>query len=348
MDVVLDTNIYQANFAMQSNQVASMNAYLIKTDDHLFIPYIVAQELTRNYKAALQKSFEEIEKVTRSFDKLVVNHELNEISKGLHSFKNYQQNISSLTYIEYLRGFIPNTIVEDTLPPIDFGKVVMKGLDKVKPFKVTGEGMKDAILWESILEYCKTQSINRIIFISNNSNDFGKETLEPNLLAQSKAAGVDIVFYNGLAMFIENEFATVEGVELRTSDIDVDMLKIQLGLLFSKKVDLQLFYDKHNTANDTYFDYQGINYFEIFRIENFIVKDINTEFKYVHARIICKVSIVLAHENYRIFTGHDGDMDYDHSVELDELPATIWADITLKRTNDGFSDLQLNETGFAE
>jgi predicted nucleic acid-binding protein len=220
MDVILDTNIYQNNFTLKSNSMDALSAYLKKTDDRLIVPYIVAQELLRNYKSTFEKSVDNIEKASRLFHSCITTEEQKKISDALRALERYKEDglaNDSTKYLEYLKSTLTNVVVQDTMPPLDFSNVVKKGLDKTKPFKITGEGMKDAILWESILEHCSHNQLGRIIFISNNANDFGKDNaLEPNLIDQMKESGTEVVYYNGLQPFIENEFDTVSDINLKS------------------------------------------------------------------------------------------------------------------------------------
>ncbi|TDO22366.1 PIN domain-containing protein [Pedobacter duraquae] len=351
MNIVLDTNIFQKNFSLKTSKFDALISYLRKTDDKLFVPFIVGQELIRNYKGTTDKAFGELEVVERSLKRCIINEQLENIANTLYSFKKYNsENIdkNSIEYLNYIKSTIKNVIIQEELPSLDFNRVVMKGLNKQKPFKASGEGMKDAILWESIIDHCKINKLERIIFISENSHDFGRERLESSLLDQMKEDGLTIIYYNSLQSFIENEFATVKDIEFKISDIDLQTLKILLDTMIFRQVDLKNFYNKHSTSDNIYKDFQGIFDFEVSQINDFIVKDINSDFKLVNAQVTCKVGMVVLHESYSPQIDSSGDYDINYSLDYEVLPTLINLDLTLKLINDKFEDLQLNSALIAE
>lgn len=68
------------------------------------------------------------------------------------------------------------------IPEKIFNNIIDRAINKKKPFLgekgESDKGFKDAILWESLLEYAKDQEVNNFYFITKNSNDFPKDILE--------------------------------------------------------------------------------------------------------------------------------------------------------------------------
>jgi hypothetical protein len=84
---------------------------------------------------------------------------------------------------------------------------------KKAPFHHKADSMKDAFIYFSTLEYCKSKQINEIYFISDNPNDFGKplkekkgetKTLHPDLLIDFPE--IDIIYY-GIIRYGINELS---------------------------------------------------------------------------------------------------------------------------------------------
>jgi hypothetical protein len=64
---------------------------------------------------------------------------------------------------------------------------------KRKPFKSSGQGVRDALLWESVLELCRREP-GQIVLITGNVKDFGndnRDELHPQLLEDLAIAGVE-------------------------------------------------------------------------------------------------------------------------------------------------------------
>lgn len=209
----------------------------------------------------------------------------------------------------------------------------------------TGEGLKDAILWESILEHCQRNNIERIIFISNNSNDFGKGRLEANLLEQMKEVGKDVIYYNSLDEFINSEFATITDLELKPADLDESDLKLLVSSEIPSVLNLESLYQRLSSSDARYSDYQGIYSLKVVQVNNLVVKDIDANFKYIHATLLCNAELVLVCERYRPFTNQiTGDFDYDYDLDLETIPVTLNVEISMKKGDEEeLEELQINK-----
>lgn len=346
MDVVIDTNIFQANFSLKSIQIEALSAYLTKTDKFLIIPYVVENELILNYRKDLKKSIKDLQSVAGEFHKCVTTPEYEILSQAIKDLKgrdNEKLDEESKNYIAYVKKQIGRVKI-DTLPELDFKRIVDKALNKEKPFKLTGEGFKDTIIWESVLAYCKRNNLDSIIFVSNNSKDFGKEKLLPVLKEQAISAGITVHYYNSLDAFIQDRFKSINNIVLEIDDIDIADLKLHAEFKLQEQLsDLDKIFEKKSKSNIRYSAFQGIHEFSIREIEEVIVKDVATDFKYIQASILCQIGVVCVAEHYSEFVNSmTGDYDYDIDLQLEELSIDCSVDISLKYDETGFHELEVS------
>lgn len=351
MNVILDTNIFQSNFSLKSIQMEALSVYLQKTDGNLILPYVIKNELILNYRKELKSSIEHLKTEAKRFHNCATIEEYSTLSKAikeLNGRNNEKLDQESKDYISYIKETIQR-VKELDLPQLNIKRIVDKALKKEKPFKQNGEGFKDTVIWESILAYCRSDAVNSIIFISNNSQDFGKEKLLPVLDEQAKADTIMVYYYNSIDAFIQDKFENIKNIQLGIENIDVTDLVLLTGFkIKERKTEINEIFQKESTPNRRYADFQGIHTLSIQKIENPVIKDVADNFKYIHASLICKIGLVCIAEIFSEFTNPiTGDYDYDTEIELDEIVADCVIEISLKYSEGVYEDLQIFSISFS-
>ena len=170
MQVILDTNIIVSDFFMRSSKFKFLFEFSRKIPFNILIPEIVYDEVINKYT-------EMFEKQIMVYDKSVLQ---------LKPFL-YSKNVDFLAFdiemeVENYRDFLNDLVKSEKIKLIPYPKtshknIVLHELSGKKPFKENGAGYRDMLIIESIFEKFTTPE-ETIIFISNNSRDFGEE---PNL-----------------------------------------------------------------------------------------------------------------------------------------------------------------------
>jgi len=350
MNIILDTNIYQANFSLTSARWEALSAYLHRTDDWLVMPYVVKYELISNYRGELKSTITNLKEAVKKFKNVATTQEYKDVVAGINKLEDRNKeklDRESENYIDYIKKAIVNVKLVD-LPLIDLKSVVDRGLKKEKPFKQSGEGLKDTVLWESLLAFCRDEKIKSVIFVTNNSKDFGAGKLFPVLQQQINKAGITVHYYNSIEDFIKEHFETIKDITLDESHIDIYELEslmeifLKNNLLVSERL-----FSTHSTDKVTYHSVQGVHNSKIESIEDIIVKDVAVDFKYVQATLICNTNIVCVGDYYHEYTSSSGDQDYDAYQELEDISTECIVNITLKLSkNDTWYD-ELEITGIS-
>ena len=347
----MDTNIYQANFSLTSTRWEALAAYLNKTNGWLVIPYVVKHELIANYRADLKKAITLLKDSVRNFKNVAITTEYEivvNIIDRIEGRNNEKLDTESESYLTHIKQTIGNVKLEE-LPQIDLKSVVDRGLRKEKPFKQSGEGLKDTILWESLLAYCRDENIKSVIFVSSNSKDFGNGKLLENLQEQVDRIGVKVHYYNSLEDFIKEHFHTIKDIKLDEKDIDKYELEALTETFLKNHVTTaEHLFNAHSTSNIHYHSVQGVYDTIIEEIEDVIVKDVSPDFRYVQATLVCRTNIVCVGDHYHEFTDSSGDYDYDAYQELERLTTECLISITLKLSHNDtwYDELEVTDISF--
>jgi len=348
MDIILDTNIYQANFSLKASRWEALAAYLTKTNSKLVIPYIVQHELILNYRAELKKAISDIKDSTKKFRNTAILKEYEDVVASIDKLEDRNQerlDSESASYINYIKNLIVNVIIED-LPNIPVKSIVDRALKKDRPFKISGEGLKDTVLWESLLAYCKKEKSTSIIFISNNTSDFGEKNLHPLLNRQATNERINVNYYNSIEDFISAHFKTIKDIKLEKSHIDITELEsLTQDFLKSYPSLSKRFFESHSNNNLRYHDVQGVRSVQIKEIASVTINDVSADFKFVQAILICEMGVICVADHYHEFTTRFGDHDYDAYQDLDEIitDCVIGISIKLSNNNTWYDELEVTD-----
>ena len=106
-------------------------------------------------------------------------------------------------------------------------KISYKYFNNKKPFDENKVSFQDAIIWESIVEYCNKEEPDNIVFISNNHKDFAdrdKINIHEDLIEDIP----NISYYNSLSSFLDHEEDDLRDYFIDNFDLDESELKQKL------------------------------------------------------------------------------------------------------------------------
>jgi hypothetical protein len=179
--IYFDTNILISESFFCSAWAQSFIKACALLQINVVVPEIVVDEVNGNYPKHLNDKVRAFQKAERELSKLV-------------DLKSQDFPIADLaekqaSFLEEL--FDDNGVEIAPYPEIPAKQLVEKSYEKQKPFKDSGEGHKDYILWETIKSHILRQETDSPhIFLTNNVKDFcqtddkGKFKLHPDLAAQ--------------------------------------------------------------------------------------------------------------------------------------------------------------------
>jgi hypothetical protein len=173
MKLVLDTNIFCADYRLQGNAFRILFEVANKIGAEIFVPQVVFEETIGKFQSTYQDVSLKLEKATRDTERLLGEKLSTENTKEIDKIVNDYQNFLSKKLSDNNVNLLP-------YPQIEHKLIVARAIKRKKPFKENGDGYRDTLIWYSLLELARGNK-STIAFVTGNSSDFGKQTLLPDL-----------------------------------------------------------------------------------------------------------------------------------------------------------------------
>ncbi len=165
MRIVLDTTSIRADYHLSSPTSRTFLTGLSLIPARLYVPEVVIDEVVNGYRQDLQKAARDFDGARRTLARLLAGP----VDPG------HVVSIEDRA-ADYRAGLIEriSEVGGEVLPypRVAHKTLVQRDLSKRKPFKESGSGYRDALIWESV----RSQTWGgdeRIVFVSGNSADFG-------------------------------------------------------------------------------------------------------------------------------------------------------------------------------
>lgn len=201
MDVALDSNILIADPWLRSQSIRALLDFVERTPSRILICDLVEKEVREHIK---RKFTEYIERIESAQNQAFRNGVL-----GIPEFLGTDAIKNTLTSWENNFQKVMNKSVAISVPISNkaFQEAIDRSTERTPPCSNSGNGIRDAIIWLSLLEYCGNRNINRsFAFISSNTRDFAEidnTTLKKKLIGDSNDYSVDVYYYSNLNEFIK-------------------------------------------------------------------------------------------------------------------------------------------------
>ena len=176
--LVLDTNVFVQDFRMEGAAFSALlNNYKVVADS-VIIPKVVYQETINQFSKKLEIEANALNKASKNITRLT----------GVAATNIVDTDGIIESYIKHFDSKFKSIEHEITeYPDISHEKIAAKAIKRLKPFKSTGEGYCDALIWETILQLLVNDTDSNVIFITNNKKDF----LEGDSLSRQLKAELD-------------------------------------------------------------------------------------------------------------------------------------------------------------
>ena len=169
--VVLDTNAIFNNWELRKPSFQLLCKYAkLSQDLHIIVPDIVFQESVERYRREVRKHFLAGAKAVSSLRGLLLS------SQNLPVFQPADQasNAATTRYAKRLRARIKKIGHMPTHDDIPQQDLLDRCLSRRQPFKESGRGYRDALIWEVILRKVVTK--DEVTFlVTTNHKDFAKD-----------------------------------------------------------------------------------------------------------------------------------------------------------------------------
>lgn len=186
--VVLDTSAIYQDFDLTNRETALLLREAARGSFQVCVPEIVIQEMTFHCQEQLSKTRRDLDEahrfltrvLPRQVDPLYKRAELGRVARAYETELRRRLIERGVRILRIPRGVVA---VRDLL---------WRERLKRRPFKPDGQGLRDALIWESILELCRREP-RPIVLISGNARDFAntkRDGLHEDLIQDLANAGV--------------------------------------------------------------------------------------------------------------------------------------------------------------
>ena len=169
--VILDTNALRGENGRKPLTRADTKMILELSRSgnlRLVIPEVVLHELSRQWAEDLTESA-----VTLGRELKKINEALAEIGAPLQALT--VPPLDRTDFYDFARNlFLAKSAEVPTVPDVPVAGLLVKDLDVRKPFARDGKGFRDALIWETIREFCDIldDPTTPVLFVTNNHTDF--------------------------------------------------------------------------------------------------------------------------------------------------------------------------------
>lgn len=236
--IILDTNIIFNDFYFKSSDMKKLLKYTRHEPVDLCITKFNYNEILKKYRDEIRPLVKKVKSTKNDLIKLG--------ASGIIDFDNLKADKITGKY----KDFLDKIIEENDIKIIDYPaanditeKISFKYFNNIKPFDENKVSFQDAIIWESIVEYCNDNEPENIAFISNNHKDFANK--DQNSIHEDLEADVpDLSYYNSLSAFLESEEDNLRDYFNDNFEYDKQLLEAEIKLFFERNDYLQ------NTVDD--------------------------------------------------------------------------------------------------
>lgn len=236
--IILDTNIILNDFYFKSSDMKKLLKYTRHEPVDLCITKFNYNEILKKYRDEIRPLVKKVMGTKNDLIKLG--------ASGIIDFENLKAEKITGKY----KDFLDKIIVENSIKIIDYPtsnditeKISFKYFNNIKPFDENKVSFQDAIIWESIVEYCNDNEPENIAFISNNHKDFANK--DQNSIHEDLEADVpDLSYYSSLSAFLESEEDNLRDYFNDNFEYDKQLLEAELKFFLERNDYLQ------NTVDD--------------------------------------------------------------------------------------------------
>ena len=313
MHTLIDTNIYLTDLTLNRPEYEALANYLRTSHSLLLIPNVVHREIQKNISSIAEA---EASKISRLY------------STKLGTISNTPDRA---TIEEALTKHFDRAIKKFRRAEIGYDgdileELIERSLVEKPPFKSKGRGFRDALIWHTLLKRLKDDPKSSIAFITNNSEDFGAETMKPELLEELRTLGYQerVFYFNSLNDFLIKHSEPITFIDEAFIErvLDPD----SWGEDYADEGELDIDFPSREfdwTITDiTYEDYE---------IEGYYIYRTTDSHYYVSVEVTYNYYVEL--DGYGMVWGFDhmsGDIDWHHESVSDTTNATKSKEFTLK------------------
>lgn len=296
--IFLDSNIFIEDFTLQGPHFHRFFTSINSIDYRLCIPEIVFEEVCQHYDEFITTEIQSFQKRMQKLDRFLPWKK----DKLAFEVKKFLPDNPSYDYKSWFRERLANcNTIFIPHPEIDKNKLISSVLQKKKPFKKSDAGLKDYIIWNTILQDIQQSEPCDHVFVTKNKADFfDGQDLHPDLRSDLEESGIDLINFS-LFENLENFFE--EMVKPTLSVLENFKASLQAGTFTAFNIQDWFQENCHDLLDDDIikmeilnlpFDFEGLTIFEY----EYSSLEVNKVYEFDHSSILiyCKSTAKVIYE----------------------------------------------------
>ncbi|GAE33301.1 PIN domain-containing protein [Halalkalibacter akibai] len=228
--IFIDTNVVHNDFFFKSSAIKKLLKFTNHEPVKLCITQFNYNEIIKKYRDNVRPAIKEVRQVRNSVSKRMEELGIDELFD--------MEKLRAEKYVENYKQFLDETIENNNIQIVGYptgehvtAQISEKYFNVIKPF---GEGkisFQDAIIWESIVEYCKNEDPETVVFISNNTTDFADNS-KNKIHSDIEDDICGLLYYNSVGAFLEHEEDNLHDYFIDNYEFDKELLESELRTFF--------------------------------------------------------------------------------------------------------------------
>ena len=197
MRIILDSNIYVADFRMAGISFSNLFDFIRKTQSTLIIPRIVREEVIQRYIDRFNEQVRQTAKSWKAFQYLMLDREPAKFEKPELKYQ-----IRELR--RRLRVPVKGVITEyfPDVSGVDVNEVALRGIRRTPPASQDGEELRDVLIWFQVLSLAKTKT-EITAFISADAGFWDGDVLRGQILQDIATSKGSVQVHKNIDTFIK-------------------------------------------------------------------------------------------------------------------------------------------------
>jgi hypothetical protein len=180
MHIVLDSNIYAADYLFTGAAFRALFDYIVRTESKLILPRIIREEVVAGFGRRLKKESKELFEVYRRYKLLDIRNDASftkpNVRKAMIDLRRKLMKPS---------GDVASIYIAET-ESVSIDEVFMRGIHRTRPASDDGEELRDVIIWLWVRGYCVAKKQEDIVFVTQDKGFWSADEPHQHILGDIK------------------------------------------------------------------------------------------------------------------------------------------------------------------
>ena len=280
MHIILDSNIYAADYRMKGVAFQSLFEYLRRTESRVVLPRAIREEVVIDYGRRLKAGAKAFEDACRKYRHLDLDDHVPvfRTPNGKEAMKDLRRKL-----MKPMDGVVPVFIPE--INGAFLQDVFMRGVHRTRPADDNGEELRDVILWLWTLTYCESAKTD-VAFISADGGFWADEAVHPDIDHDIRTKNGRLHIYRSIQHFLKAHAPTPVEVTDEWAQKHLQIQSIEHELIERAARQLNRFRHVISGLSIKEYHFEAGKLYEVSDDARFAELQLQLTFKFVRTRLV--------------------------------------------------------------